>query len=124
MDTCTVCGVEKSIPEFIVNKTAKRGYTPKCRECYNRIRIRHPFEIRSNVLRPYGLTVQDYDTMYENQKGLCLICEKPFEVLCVDHCHTTNKVRGLLCTSCNIGLGHLKDDTRILQQAIKYLERK
>ena len=59
--------------------------------------------------------------MYENQNGLCGICEKYFEKLHVDHCHTTNKIRGLLCNHCNLALGKFKDDIKRLSNAINYL---
>lgn len=69
--------------------------------------------------------------MLEKQKGLCAICNKPEtktharskEVmpLSVDHCHATNRVRGLLCSQCNLMLGLAEDDIAKLQQAIGYL---
>ena len=57
----------------------------------------------------YGITVEEYSKIFEEQEGFCLICKKhqaEFKTrLCVDHCHTTLKVRGLLCRRCNLGLG-------------------
>ena len=81
---------------------------------------------RSN-LKKYGLTVKDYDDMCEKQKGLCVICGKPQCMknttrLSVDHCHNTNKVRGLLCSKCNSGLGFFMDNKQNLLNAIKYLK--
>ena len=62
--------------------------------------------------------------MKTNQNNKCLICgnEQDGKDLAIDHCHTTNKVRGLLCNSCNLGLGCFKDNLDILASAIKYLE--
>lgn len=70
--------------------------------------------------------------MLADQNGVCLICSKELIVLgsveeiqkvaCVDHCHKTGKVRGLLCRNCNTGLGSFKDDTDFLKKAIEYLE--
>jgi len=73
----------------------------------------------------YGLSLEDYDKMLIDQLGLCAICgtqdpggKGDFHI---DHCHTTGRVRGLLCQSCNIGLGHFKDSVEFLYSAIKYL---
>ncbi len=78
-------------------------------------------------LKKFGLTPEQYDEMFLNQKGLCAICERHSSNfkrrLAVDHCHHTGKVRGLLCASCNSGLGKLQDDVDYLQSAILYLER-
>lgn len=69
----------------------------------------------------YGLTVEQYQEMYDAQEGLCSICGDHHDTLCVDHSHETGKVRGLLCSSCNIALGKLKDDAVIVQRAADYL---
>ena len=81
--------------------------------------------------RAYDLSVEDYDRMFEEQGGLCCICEgRGFlmtenhkVLLVVDHNHTTGEVRGLLCHNCNRALGLLKDDVKVLKKAIEYLER-
>lgn len=70
----------------------------------------------------YGLTVEQYEVMHRRQEGKCLICDQQ-KVLVVDHNHQTNEVRGLLCGSCNRGIGLLKDDIMNLTKAIAYLER-
>lgn len=86
---------------------------------------------QSNYLkRTYGITVDDYEVMYEDQQGLCVICRtegfvmdpKHTMKLVVDHCHATGVVRGLLCHNCNRALGLLHDDTTALQRAIDYLK--
>ncbi len=72
----------------------------------------------------YGITLEQYNELLLKQNGSCAICKttsikrKSFDV---DHCHKTNIVRGLLCHSCNVGLGFFKDDIYILTEAIKYL---
>ena len=81
--------------------------------------------------RNYNLTLVGYEEMLTEQQGLCKICGK--EGFCmaahhklklvVDHCHTTGAVRGLLCHNCNRALGLLKDDPKVLQNAIEYLEK-
>jgi hypothetical protein len=72
--------------------------------------------------------------MYELQEGCCAICNAPGErpaveyfrgsntgVLCIDHCHNTGKVRGLLCTNCNVGLGRFKENPAMFLRAAQYV---
>jgi len=72
----------------------------------------------------YGMTVAEYEAMLAQQNGVCAICEtKPDDrPLCVDHDHITREVRGLLCHSCNAGLGNYKDDLRRTRRATLYLD--
>jgi len=69
----------------------------------------------------YGLSLQDYRAMRERQGNVCGICGTPGKRLCVDHCHATGKVRGLLCRDCNLGLGHYKDNPVFTRAATAYL---
>jgi Recombination endonuclease VII len=72
--------------------------------------------------RRYGISRADYDALFERQGRVCAICRKPSkERLCVDHCHVTGMIRGLLCRKCNFGLGSLCDDQRALVAALAYL---
>lgn len=80
---------------------------------------------KNHLARTYGLTVQDYDKMLEEQNGLCAICRQPEPVanrkLSVDHCHETGKIRALLCGPCNKGLGIFeKNKDRFETYLIKY----
>lgn len=72
--------------------------------------------------RAYGIGLKDYERMYAEQDGKCAICKEPKETLCVDHCHTSLDVRGLLCHQCNQAIGLLRDDPGILENAIGYLQ--
>lgn len=77
----------------------------------------------------YGLSSIDYESMYEAQGGGCAICGREDsgvvnrQLLCVDHDHDTGEVRGLLCDSCNNGLGRFKDSPELLMSALQYLQR-
>jgi hypothetical protein len=90
-------------------------------------------ERRRRVLQTtFGLSLEQYEAMHESQKGLCAICHKPETAknnydavtrkLAVDHNHSTGKIRGLLCSACNTGLGLLQDNPAVLQAAIEYLK--
>lgn len=73
----------------------------------------------------YGITLQERDDMLLAQNSRCALCktEDPgAKGWCVDHCHATNKVRGILCNSCNLMLGYSKDRAETLAAAIKYLK--
>jgi predicted nucleic acid-binding Zn ribbon protein len=82
--------------------------------------------------RNFGLTLEQYEGMYLAQDGKCAICNQPETAnnnydkvtrrLAVDHCHKTGKIRQLLCTLCNQGLGSFKDDPVLIQAAIEYLK--
>ena len=75
--------------------------------------------------RIYGISMHEFDELVEFQGGNCAICFKPLEILNrranIDHCHQTGKVRGILCTGCNTGLGHLGDNIEGLERAVYYL---
>jgi hypothetical protein len=79
---------------------------------------------RRHLLVTYGITQEQYDTMFEAQGGVCAICGgKRRYLLAVDHCHKTGRVRGLLCKLCNGRiLTAAKDDPAILRRAADYLE--
>jgi len=82
-------------------------------------------------LKHTNLTREMYEEMFEKQKGLCEICNRPetrkgasgdVSRLAVDHCHRSLKIRGLLCHDCNTGLGKFYDDITLLKKAIEYLK--
>jgi len=80
----------------------------------------------SHIKHRYGLSKEDYSKLLEKQNNVCAICLNPEtienSILCVDHCHTTGKVRGLLCRMCNSALGKFGDNLSNLKRAVAYLE--
>jgi hypothetical protein len=79
---------------------------------------------RSQLKLYYGLSLEEYNALLTLQNGACAICEeKSDRTLCVDHCHLTRLVRGLLCRRCNLGLGYFRDHPMLLLKAIFYLQR-
>lgn len=94
------------------------------REYYKKHK-RSELALLQQVLNRYGLKVADYEWLLERQNDRCALChEKPKGGrLYVDHDHTTNKVRGLLCPRCNMGLGAFKDHPELLRAAIVYLDQ-
>jgi len=77
------------------------------------------------IQRQYGISLQDFNDLLNFQGGKCAICFKQIDGnrrnMNIDHCHETNKVRGILCSGCNTGLGHLGDDIDGLKRALYYL---
>jgi hypothetical protein len=77
-----------------------------------------------NLKRHYKITSDQMQDMFVNQMGRCAICKTEFSetnMMCVDHCHTTGKVRSLLCRSCNTGIGMFKENSKAMMNAILYL---
>ena len=76
--------------------------------------------------RQYGISLSEFKELLDFQGGGCALCHKELDVkrrrMNVDHDHTTNTVRGILCTGCNTGLGHLGDDIEGLEKALYYLK--
>jgi len=108
----------------------KRKWRHNNPEKLNKARIRwrknNPLsELNGRYKREYGITLKEYDEMFEKQDGLCAVCGLP-EInrrLAVDHDHDTQKIRGLLCARCNTVLGLMEDNIGTMSRAIEYIER-
>ena len=134
MVKCTKCNEYKDKSKFVKRSNRKSGIQPYCKSCHN---IKSRREYRSEYMRnydlvsKYGITLDDANKMLEEQNYRCAICNvhatevtgKHKKHLCVDHCHETGKVRGLLCDTCNRGIGLLKDDVNVLKSAFEYLTK-
>lgn len=131
---CKKCCVEYSREYRTKNHTvllenARKHYTEHKEE----VRVRRSKRYANNpsvyreakLKREFGITLEEYDSVLQNQGGVCAICGKvPSESkpLGVDHNHETGKVRGLLCDNCNLILGLAHDNSDILSKAAIYLE--
>lgn len=110
-------------PEKI--KAYNKGYSASHKKTIVAWRKRNPDKIRAyaykaNIKKKYGLTIPQRDELFDRNNGLCEICSLvPSE--CIDHNHSTGKVRGALCPNCNFLLGHCKDSVTILALAFEYL---
>lgn len=71
----------------------------------------------------YGLSEQEFMQLARGQRWKCALCDKR-KRLCVDHCHKTGEVRMLLCLTCNLGIGYLKDSAALCEKAAMLLRRK
>lgn len=126
---CRKCNEEKELTEFRKDPSTKSGYNHTCKACLKIAYANSPKQKeaarRRHIKATYGIDMKVYDQLYEQQGGKCAICGSNGEtVLYVDHCHNNSNVRGLLCHSCNIGLGMFKDNHVLLTAAIQYLKEK
>jgi hypothetical protein len=127
---CSKCGQTKPLSDFHSDQGTKDGRFAHCKACscaYTRKwRLQHPQARRTEHLKKsFGLTVKAYDILFAAQNGACAVCQRaPCGTrLAVDHNHSTNKIRGLLCLACNTAIGSLNEDTARLARAIDYLNR-
>lgn len=123
---CRRCAAQQSARYYYANHERQKARQRR----YNK--IRDPRIRLQTTMRRYGMSAADYDAMVARQSGLCAICRCPetsghrsgrTKQLSVDHCHKTNRVRGLLCHHCNVAIGSLKDSPDLLRAAIAYLEK-
>lgn len=86
---------------------------------------RKEISLRNRVAR-YKVSLEFVIDLYKSQNERCAICRTPvdFETSRIDHDHITGKVRGILCTSCNTGIGLFKDSPEILINASRYIKNK
>ena len=113
-----------------LEKSRKRArkYAASHKKRWARFIKRHPDWARwSHLKSRYGVTKERWLEMYEEQNGCCYTCHRPEakcsrKRLCVDHCHTTKKVRRLLCDNCNRVLGTANDSIPLLKSLISYLK--
>ena len=130
---CSGCGEYKPRGAFWTDRANLHGIQGICKAC-RAVRYpsrTQPFDAQKRVnLKRYGITLEEYELMHSAQGGVCAICEKPetarnpkggVKSLAVDHCHTTGRVRALLCQNCNRGIGHLQESPELLSAASQYL---
>lgn len=106
---CTRCGIIKDSSDFYPCPSAKSGFRFECKQCTR----------EKNYLDKYGITLSEYDELFEKQGGVCFICGRSNldgRRLFVDHNHSTGEVRGLLCQFCNIHLGWYEDNKHKIDQ--------
>lgn len=117
MLTCTKCKTKKeaTLVFFPPHNKKKNGFDSWCRSCRGNYRS----EIRRGHYRNMGCDDETVKLLLAG--GECVICGTQTQKLVIDHCHKTNKVRGVLCNECNIGLGKFKDDPILLEFAKIYL---
>ena len=131
MKKCSKCDNNKNFTDFTKSKSTSSGYNYVCKDC---VKLLYTSKFvycpkigkNSRLKKAYGITLHDYNYMLYKQNNSCAICglqNKERYGLHVDHCHHTGKIRGLLCSNCNSGIGNLRDNITLLYKAIEYLEK-
>lgn len=142
---CRTCGVAQPIERFpIVRKRSGQTYrTSPCRDCTNEYHRRHYERNRGRIRErqrkyqaahasehgdrflcwTYSITKERLAALREAHEGKCGLCGIAGKKLVMDHDHSSGDVRGLLCSSCNVGLGMFGDSAERLRTAIAYLEK-
>lgn len=136
---CTRCKIEQPITNFYVanskahNNNPVSGYKCRCKKCVlltNKEYYETEKGYKKKIEKAWkengiNITVEEYNALLKKQNGVCAICGVTANSngtrLCVDHCHTTGVIRGILCHNCNTTLGRVNDDISILQKCIEYL---
>jgi hypothetical protein len=133
---CSLCKETKDSSLFPKANNKKRGFAWECTMCKKEARDNKKKSMssedwsllhRSYYLKSaYGITLEEYNNKLKQQNHKCAICKTDEvdvmkQTLYVDHCHKTNKVRGLLCHPCNVSLGLLKENIEVLDNAKTYL---
>lgn len=134
MKKCCTCKEIKDKTQFHKYKRAKDGLKHYCKICANNRNFeyrkthskKYKYIKKNELKRSFNISLEFYNDMLLNQNSNCAICKiNRIELnkdLCVDHNHSTGKIRGLLCHKCNSGLGLFQDNINILFEAVKYLK--
>ena len=112
----------KELERISRNRPERKAYLKEYRNTEKAKRGNMDWRLR----KVFGITANEYDALCGSQGGVCAICLKPQPNgvrLAVDHCHTTNAVRGLLCTLCNRAVGLLKDNSANAERTVQYLRK-
>ena len=124
MKLCHKCNTEKPLTEFY-RRTYKSGevkHQSKCKSCQADER-RYYYKPHQVTRRKLKISEEEYTTLMEKSQEGCEVCSRPLDKICIDHCHTTGKVRGVLCNNCNTALGLVGDNVATLTKLIQYLEQ-
>ena len=130
--TCSKCGVSKPKGDYYL--TRQGNPRNECKACVRARTSRRYYDNHEaekaklrwrSLLRRYGVTQEQWDSMMAEQGGRCAICRRKFPVgkrqPCVDHCHKTGAVRSILCVNCNVMIGQADDDPERLMAGARYL---
>lgn len=131
MKECRKCKQTKPLTEFYkATSRTKDNLRHECKTCWNKASLEYYEENKESLVekrkdyhyrKNYGIELVEFEKMKADAKGRCQSCGKETELV-LDHCHSTGKVRGVLCNRCNHALGHALDSVAILKNLIHYLE--
>lgn len=144
MQVCKDCDRKLPFSEFSRVPDMRLGIRKVCKRCHSKksmawVTANPDKALNAHLLRNFGITLEQYNTLLAEQGGTCAVCgalptdarnhrrggaRRFAQRLVVDHDHVTGKVRGLLCSMCNTGIGALRDEAATVRLALEYLENR
>jgi Recombination endonuclease VII len=128
---CKDCEIFHTSDMFYKHSEGKNGLYPRCKNCHN-AKVRKDYDPKKkknfHLKYLYGITLDEYERRLQDQGGSCGICKTNLpggngQNFYVDHNHSTNQVRGLICHNCNYIIGYSKENTDTLRAVIKYIDK-
>lgn len=142
MKTCRTCRKLKQVQDFYKNDLGEMGLSSSCKECSRKFARKNSKEKQRwkhltveqqkkrainkkdwHLQNSYGISLASFTFLLESQGGCCACCDHPMTRPHVDHDHLTRKVRGLLCGTCNTGIGQFGEDPVRCERAAVYLRK-
>lgn len=139
--TCKVCHEAKALDAFHLHPSTRDGRQPDCKQCHNDLSLARYHglspEAKSRRIamikaRKYGMTLAEMQTYVADHDENCDVCGKPDTThrratwtrqLTFDHDHISGRLRGMLCSPCNLAIGQAGDDADLLRKLADYIER-
>jgi len=128
--TCRKCHVSKDAADFGIDRSKSDGLKSYCRDCARKYAQQRRHDSKSeHYLRQYGITEPEFERLLSEANNECQLCDKKLtrnrgssDAAVLDHCHVTQRIRGVLCNSCNMLLGRLEKQPLLISRIQRYLE--
>lgn len=128
---CCMCHFTKEVAQFCADRNEPDGLLNRCRPCNSSMSSTYHAKNKDKaknrwLLHKFNITLTQYTEILARQGGRCAVCHRTNpeqKYFPVDHKHSTGQVRGILCGTCNVGIGMFYDNPELLRQAAQYLEQ-
>lgn len=128
---CKLCKNSLDLKKFYLSMIYRPF--PVCKDCSNKHNnARYLIKKNKHYLKKYGISYTEFKNKSREQNDLCAICNEPQKIinkkhnlndLYIDHCHKTGKMRGLICSTCNLGIGQFNDSYDLFIRVARYLKK-
>lgn len=126
---CTLCNEGKNLEEFYTDKRTKNGRTSRCKNCLRTSENKKrqcpkvkKERCKKEALRRYSISEDLYYKIKKVKNCQCCSRKISSSEVCIDHCHISGTIRGVLCSTCNLSIGGLGDTMEGVQKALNYLK--
>jgi hypothetical protein len=124
---CTKCRNILPVADFVKDGEQRTARCKTCQRAFRKTRAGFWIKLRHRLRKQFGITVDDYMTLWNLQGGRCAVCFERLELhdkdTHLDHCHSSGQIRGLLCRRCNHAAGFANDSPSTLRRLAAYLEQ-